>query len=79
MGEMPALHQLGQGRSVSVAVGVTDTGALSPKACAARKVSGVLVTLGSFVTNRYVKLPITVCSKMASVTTKLITPGVRGY
>ncbi|HVA69697.1 MAG TPA: DUF4232 domain-containing protein [Acidimicrobiales bacterium] len=78
MGEMPALHTLAEGQSVSVAFGVVDTGNIAPSRCGARKGRGVVVTLGTFVRPTYLNLPITVCTKRASTTTRLISPGVTG-
>jgi hypothetical protein len=78
MGEMPALHTLAKGRSVSVAFGVVDTGNISAATCGARRARGVVVTLGAFVRPTYVNLPITVCTKVASTTTRLVSPGVTG-
>lgn len=79
MGEMPALHTLSSGRSVSVAFGVTETGNYTPSACVARAADGVLVSIGNFLHSHFVHLPISVCAKRASTTTKLLTPGSKGY
>lgn len=79
MGEMPARHLLAKGRSVSVAFGVVDTGNFTPSTCVARSANGVIVTLDSFVRSTYVHLPITVCTKRSSTTTRLIVAGVNGY
>jgi hypothetical protein len=78
MGEMPALHTLAVGASVSVAFGVVDTGNLTASTCGARRARGVVVSLGSFVRPTYLSLPITVCTKVASTTTRLVSPGVTG-
>lgn len=78
MGEMPAVHTLAQGDSVSVAFGYVDTGNIGASTCGARKARGVIVSLGNFVRPRYLNLPITVCTKVASTTTRLVTPGVTG-
>ncbi len=78
MGEMPARHVIAKGQSVSVAFGVIETGNYTPSTCVARSASGIVVTLGSFVTSRYVHLPIEVCTKRVSITTRLITSGVTG-
>jgi hypothetical protein len=78
MGEMPALHTLAKGQSVSVAFGVVDTGNYTASTCAARRARGVIVTLGAFVRPTYVNLAITVCTKLASTTTRLVAPGVTG-
>jgi len=78
MGEMPARQVIAKGQSVSVAFGVTEASNYPPSACVMRSASGIVVTLGSFVSSRYVHLPIDVCTKRSSVTTRLITPGVTG-
>jgi hypothetical protein len=78
MGEMPAMHALAHGQSVSVAFGVVDTGNYSASTCGPRRARGVVVTLGAFVRPTYVSLPITVCTKLASTTTRLVSPGVTG-
>jgi hypothetical protein len=78
MGEMPAIHTLAMGSSVSVAFGVVDTGNFAASTCGARKARGVVVTLGAFVRPTYLSLPITVCTKLASTTTRLVSPGVTG-
>ena len=78
MGEMPAMHTLAKGSSVSVAFGVVDPGNIGASACGARKARGVIVSLGSFVRPTYLSLPITVCTKVASTTTRLVSSGVTG-
>jgi len=78
MGMMPVRQVVAKGHSVSVAIGVTDTGNYTPSACVAAKADGILVALGSFVHSTYVHLPISVCTKLTSVTTKLIVPGMTG-
>ncbi|HEY5103852.1 MAG TPA: DUF4232 domain-containing protein [Acidimicrobiales bacterium] len=78
MGEMAALHTLSKGQSVSDAFGVVETGNFTASTCGARRAQGVLVSMGSFVTSKYVALTITVCTKRASTTTRLVAPGVTG-
>jgi hypothetical protein len=78
MGEMPARHVIAKGQSVSVAFGVIETGNYTPSTCVARSANGVVVTLGTFVSTRFVHLPIDVCTKRISITTRLITAGVTG-
>lgn len=78
MGEMPVRHVIAKGQSVSVAFGVVETGNYTPSTCVAHSANGVVVTLGSFVTSRFVHLPISVCTKRTSITTRLITSGVTG-
>jgi hypothetical protein len=79
MGEMPAMHQLAEGQSVSVAFGVTETGNYTRSTCVPRAADGVVVSVGSFLHSRYVHLPIDVCTKRTSISTKLITAGTTGY
>lgn len=79
MGEMPALHLLARGKSVSVAFGIVDTGNFPAASCVARRASGLVVSLGSFVHPRYVEFSFEVCTKRASTITRLISPGVTGY
>ena len=78
MGEMPVRHVIAKGQSVSVAFGVTEAGNFTPSTCVMRSANGVVVTLGTFVSSRYVHLPIVVCTKRTSITTRLITAGVTG-
>jgi hypothetical protein len=78
MGQMPMRHVLAKGASVSDAYGVTDTGNYPKASCVARRASGVEVSLGSFVTKRYLALSISVCTKRASTTTRLLSAGTQG-
>jgi hypothetical protein len=78
MGEMPVRHVIAKGQSVSVAFGVIEPGNYTPSTCIVRSANGVVVTLGSFVTSRFVRLPIAACTKRTSITTRLITAGVTG-
>ena len=78
MGQMPARHVIAKGQSVSVAFGVVETGNYTPSTCVARSASGVVVSLGSFVHSTYVHLPIIVCTKRTSITTRLIVAGTTG-
>jgi len=79
MGEMPAIHLLAEGRSVSVAFGVIETGNYTRSTCVPKGADGVIVSVGSFLHSRYVHLPIVVCTKRISISTKLITAGASGY
>ncbi len=79
MGEMPALHVLNKGKSVSSALGVVESGNYPPATCLARDASGVEVTLARFFTARYLRMPISVCTKRASLTTQLIVVGSTGF
>lgn len=78
MGEMPVRRVLAQGHSVSVAFGVVETGNYTASSCVARSASGVVVALASFVRPTYLRLPISVCTKRASTTTRLIVDGSFG-
>ena len=79
MGEMPAMHMLAEGQSVSVAFGVSETGNYTRSVCVPRAADGVVVSVDSFLHSRYVHLPIDVCTKRTSISTKLITAGTTGY
>jgi hypothetical protein len=78
MGEMPVRHVIANGQSVSVAFGVIEAGNFTPSTCVMHSATGVVVSLGSFVSSRYVHLPIVVCTERTSTTTRLITAGVTG-
>lgn len=78
IGQMPALHVLTKGHSVSVAYGVTQTANYPASTCVAKSVNGVVVALGSFVRPTYLRLPISVCTTRASTTTRLIVAGTTG-
>lgn len=78
IGEMPARHVLAHGRAVSVGFGVSETGNYSRASCAPRLARGVVVSLAPFVKPTYVALVISVCTRVASTSTRLLTPGVTG-
>jgi hypothetical protein len=78
MGLMPAIHTLKSGRSVAADVGFGENSNYPVARCKPKRVSGVLVTLGSFVSRRFVALGQSVCTLRSSVTTRLVTPGVTG-
>ncbi len=77
-GEMPVRHEVAPGRSVSAGFGVTETGNYTSSACVARNAGGVVVTLGGFVSNHYLALRISVCTKTASTHTQLLVAGTTG-
>jgi hypothetical protein len=76
--QTPGVIVITKGHAASDAFGVVDTGAITPSNCVARKASGVLVTLGSYVHATYLRLAITVCTKQASTTTRAVVAGVTG-
>ncbi len=78
MGEMPARHTLATKHAVSDAFGVTESGNYTPSACRARNAGGVVVSLGGFIKPTYLALRISVCTKIASSSTRLITSGTTG-
>ncbi len=78
IGEMPARHIVASKHAVSDAFGVTESGNYTPSACQARIAGGVVVSLGGFVRPTYLPLRISVCTKIASTSTRLITPGTTG-
>ncbi len=79
IGEMPALHTLTKGQSVSVAFGVTETGNYTPSVCKAASASVVSVVLGSYAKGDVTFKPaLSVCTKLASTRTQLIAAGTQG-
>jgi len=78
IGMMPARHVIARGQSVSAAMGVVDTNNYPARLCAARSAGGVVVSLGDFVHSRFVRRPLTVCTRRSSVTTRLLVSGTTG-
>lgn len=78
MGEMPARHVLAHGQSVSVGFGVSDTGNYSRAACVPRVAHSVRVSLAPFVKPTDVALVISVCTREASTSTRLLASGRTG-
>jgi len=79
MGQMPVRFTVAKGASVSSTFGVSESGNYTPTLCAPANASGIVVTLPGFVSNRYVALPISVCTKLASTSTRLLVRGTQGY
>ena len=78
IGQMPARHVVAHGRSLSDAFGVTETGNYTPSTCRPRNTSGIVVSLGGFIRRAYLPLKVSVCTRLASTTTRLIVPGNTG-
>ncbi len=78
MGEMPLRHVLAHAQSLSVGVGVAETGNWPPALCRARRAIGVVVSLAPFVGAHFVPMSISVCTRLASVSTRLLSPGRAG-
>ena len=78
MGMMPLRHVIAYGQSVSVAFGVAQTGNYPAASCAPRRAIGVSVSLIPFVPATFRPLSITVCTRLASTTTRLLAPGAKG-
>jgi Protein of unknown function (DUF4232) len=78
MGQMPALHVVTKGHSVSAAIGVVDTGNYSSSTCRPKTARAIVVNLGTFVSHHYLPLTISVCTKISSVTTRLVSAGTTG-
>ncbi|MFI5035360.1 MAG: DUF4232 domain-containing protein [Acidimicrobiales bacterium] len=79
MGEMPALHRLARGQSVSVGYGVTESGNFSVASCHPKTANGILVSLTPFVKSTFVKMTISVCTSRVSTHSRLLSPGKLGY
>ncbi|MDH2903499.1 MAG: hypothetical protein PXZ08_06055 [Actinomycetota bacterium] len=77
-GEMPAHHILTRAHALSAAFGVSESGNYPASTCRPRNAGGIIVTLAPFVRPRYLTLPISVCTQIASTTTQLLSPGTTG-
>ncbi len=78
IGQMPARHVLGRGASVADAFGVSEVGNYPPARCRAARAWGVVISLRPFLAPRRVRLTSAVCTRQASTTTRMVTPGVTG-
>lgn len=78
MGEMPVRHIVKSRGTVSDAFGVGESGNYTPSACRAKNAGAIIVSLGTFVSSTYVPLKISVCTKLANTTTRLIVEGTTG-
>jgi hypothetical protein len=78
IGQMPVLHTVSAGHSVSASIGFGDTGNYPASRCHAAGVSGIAVTLPSLGTTMHVSLSSSVCTALSSVSTRLIVPGTGG-
>jgi hypothetical protein len=78
IGEMPVRHVVKTGHAVSDAYGVTESGNYTKSACLPKNAGAIVVSMGTFVNQVYVALKISVCTKLASTTTRLIVPGTTG-
>jgi hypothetical protein len=79
MGQMPVMHVVATGKSVSDAFGVVESGNYTPSACRPKNAGAVVVSMGDFVLHAYLPLKISVCTIKASTTTRLIAAGTTGY
>jgi len=79
MGEMPVIHVVKKGQSVSDAFAVVETGNYTASTCKPRTAGAIEVFLGNFVRRTYVNLTISVCTARASTSTRLLAPGTTGY
>jgi hypothetical protein len=78
IGEMPARQVVRTGHAVSDAYGVSESGNYTKSACLPRDAGAITVSLGNFIHPTYIVLKISVCTKLASTTTRLIVPGTTG-
>jgi hypothetical protein len=78
IGQMPARRVVETGHAVSDAYGVGESGNYSTSACSPKNAGAIVVSMGTFVNQVYVALKISVCTKLASTTTRLIVPGTTG-
>ncbi len=78
IGEMPVRHVLPTGRSVSDGLGVAESANYPARDCVAKWAGAIIVRLGTFVPGTELPLKISVCTKVASVSTRLIVSGATG-
>ncbi len=78
MGEMPARLIVGTAHAVSDAFGVVESSNYPANGCRARTAFAVLVSLAPFVAPTLVPLKISVCTRRASTTTRLLSLGAGG-
>lgn len=78
IGQMPVLHTVSAGHSVSASIGFGDTGNYPAARCHAAGVNGIAVTLPSLGATKYVALSSSVCTALSSVSTRLIVAGTGG-
>ncbi len=78
MGQMPVRHVLAPRHQVSAALGVTESGNYSPSTCGPKNAGAIVVSLGTFVPSTSLTLKISVCTKLSSVSTRLIVNGNSG-
>lgn len=78
IGAMPVRHVLPTGHRVSDGLGVAETGNYPARDCVARMAGAIVVRLGTFVAGTELPLKISVCTKVASVSTRLIVTGNTG-
>jgi hypothetical protein len=78
MGEMPVRHVVKPTKTVSAAYGVTASANFTKSACVPRVAGAIVVSMGNFVPRDYLRLRISVCTKLASTHTQLIVAGSTG-
>ncbi|HEY5121251.1 MAG TPA: DUF4232 domain-containing protein [Acidimicrobiales bacterium] len=78
IGQMPVRRVVKTGHAVSDAYGVSESGNYTPSACLPKNANAIVVSMGTFVNQVYVPLKISVCTKLASTTTRLIVLGTTG-
>ncbi len=78
LGQMPVRLVVAHGRSVSDAFGVSESGNYPTNVCRAATARAIVVTLSPFVAATLLGLNISVCTRQASTSTRLLAPGTSG-
>jgi hypothetical protein len=74
MGQMGVLHILQKGQSASAAIGFVETGNYTPSTCRPSTIIFIATSLGAVTNRRVATGPLSVCTKISSVTTRLLGP-----
>jgi hypothetical protein len=74
MGQMGVLHILKKGQSTSAAIGFIETGNYTPATCRPNTIIFIATSLGAVTNRRVATGPLSVCTKISSVTTRLLGP-----
>lgn len=78
LGQMPVRHVLAARHQVSAGIGVTESGNYPVGMCEPKNAGAIVVSLGTFLPPTSLTLKISVCTKLSSVSTRLIVNGNTG-
>jgi len=78
LGQMPVRHVLAAHHQVSAGMGVAESGNYPVGLCEPENAGAIVVSLGTFLPPTNLTLKISVCTKVSSVSTRLIVSGNTG-